>query len=166
MAKISALALAAAAVLALVALSSTPAFVATPARPRTAQVARPATATPEAAGEAPAVQPAAVAALVGLLVGLASSPLAASAGVARSLPDFALSRPEYMQGIDASNSATKPGEVDYVTRSQIQWVQMPKAREEALDHNSRVREGPAKAERVEKVMSQLRELASEADIPA
>jgi len=112
------------------------------------------------------VATAAVAALVGVLVGLAAGPQVASAGVARPLPDFALTRPQYMQGIDASNSATKPGEVDYVTRSKIQWMQMSKAREEATLHNARVREGPSKEERVEKVMKQLREFAPEADIPA
>merc|ERR1719152_687348 len=55
------------------------------------------------------------AAMVGLLAGLISGPQVA--GAAR--PDFLLKRPDYMLGIDAANTSTKRGEIDFVTRSQI-----------------------------------------------
>ena len=33
---------------------------------------------------------------------------------------FSVVRPSYMQGVDAALAATKPGEIDFVTRSRIE----------------------------------------------
>mmetsp|Transcript_89786 Transcript_89786/g.279343 ORF Transcript_89786/g.279343 Transcript_89786/m.279343 type:complete len:166 (-) Transcript_89786:366-863(-) len=126
---------------------------------------------PGAATTAPAAQDlpvhaGVVAGLVGLAVGLLASPQLAAAGVARSLPGFSLARPEYMQGDNAANAATKPGEVDYVTRSQIEWLQYPQTVQELQTVDAKLQSVPSKAERVEKVMEQVREFANEADIPA
>lgn len=170
MAKISALVfVAAAAIVVASAEPSRTAFLAAPARRRPVQPASAPHPAPEAVGQPSGPitggLPATAAVIAGLLIGLAAAPLTASAGIARTLPDFSLSRPEYMQGVDASNAATKPGEVDYVTRSQIQWMQLPKTGEELAQVRERIKDALPKADFVEKAKEHLQELAGKADIP-
>ena len=68
---------------------------------------------PEPASDAGAVV---MGVLAGLVVGLAVP----AATWAAPLPEFQLERPGFMQGIDAALAATKPGEIDFVTRSRIE----------------------------------------------
>jgi len=151
----------AAAVLAVVSTVS-PVFLAAPGCRRVEQP-RPHPATP-AEPQGSAVVAGAAAVFVGLAIGLAAGPQMAAAGVTRPLPDFSITRPEYMQGIDASNSAWKPGEIDYVTRSQIEWLQLPKAREEASVAEERLMNAESKEERVQRLMEQARAFVAEADM--
>ena len=65
---------------------------------------------PEARRDVPTGVPVVMAVLAGLVVAFAMPPKAlAQPG---GLPDFSVVRPGYMQGIDAANAATKPGEID------------------------------------------------------
>jgi hypothetical protein len=105
------------------------------------------------------------AAMVGVLVGLVAAPQMASA-VPRSRPDFMLARPDYMQGADAANAAVKPGEVDFVTRSRIEALQFPTALKEADVVKQKMQAAPTKEERLQKAMSQIKELAKVAEIPS
>mmetsp|Transcript_3154 Transcript_3154/g.3678 ORF Transcript_3154/g.3678 Transcript_3154/m.3678 type:complete len:168 (+) Transcript_3154:115-618(+) len=155
--------IAAVAIMAVAMLAST-AFAALPVRQCTVQPPLSPLEAPPAPGSA--AMAGAVASLVGLALGFLTGPQMASAGVARSLPDFSLVRPDYMQGIDASNAAKRPGEVDYVTRSHIEALLLPIAAEELKVESQKFDASPSRADRVEKLMRQLRELAPEADIPA
>ena len=91
--------------------------------------------------------------LAGLVVSLLPQPSWAGTGSAR--PDFQVVRPGYMQGIDAANAASKPGEVDFVTRSRIEAAQFPKALKEVEQVQERLRNQPSKEERVANSLKQL-----------
>uniref|UniRef100_A0A6U9TR73 PSI-F n=1 Tax=Zooxanthella nutricula TaxID=1333877 RepID=A0A6U9TR73_9DINO len=138
---------------------ASPELARAPARPVPAAVEEP------AAGPSAGVAAAVAAAMVGLLVGLTSGPQAASA-VPRGLPSFSLSRPSYMQGVDAANAATRPGEIDYVTRSRIEALQWPEARKEAEMVRAKEQARPSKAERVARAKQQLQQLLATTEIPA
>jgi len=112
-----------------------------------------------------AVAAGAAAVVLGLLVGLVSGPEVASA-TPRPLPDFSLTRPESLMGVDAANAATKPGQVDFVTRSQIEAVQFPSARKEVQRQQEKLRSIPTKAQRVQKAQAQMQQLAKKLEIPA
>jgi len=112
-----------------------------------------------------AVAAGAAAAVLGLLVGLVCGPEAVSA-VPRPLPDFSLTRPESLKGVDAANAATKPGQVDFVTRSQIEAMQFPSARKEIEQQQEKLRSIPTKAERVQKAKAHMQQLAEKLQIPA
>eukprot|EP00441_Pelagodinium_beii_P037244 CAMPEP_0197646946 /NCGR_PEP_ID=MMETSP1338-20131121/23944_1 /TAXON_ID=43686 ORGANISM="Pelagodinium beii, Strain RCC1491" /NCGR_SAMPLE_ID=MMETSP1338 /ASSEMBLY_ACC=CAM_ASM_000754 /LENGTH=164 /DNA_ID=CAMNT_0043220635 /DNA_START=61 /DNA_END=555 /DNA_ORIENTATION=+ len=102
------------------------------------------------------------AAMVGLLAGLVTGPQVAKAG----FPEFSLRVPDYMRGIDAANTATKPGEIDFVTRSRIQALQFPMAMEEVKEFNQLIRDGPSKEERLQREQEMLKELAKVTEIPS
>ena len=53
-----------------------------------------------------------------------------------------------MQGIDASNAATKPGEIDYVTRSRIEAEQFPQALKEMEMTQAKLQDAPTKEQRI------------------
>mmetsp|Transcript_4717 Transcript_4717/g.11096 ORF Transcript_4717/g.11096 Transcript_4717/m.11096 type:complete len:165 (-) Transcript_4717:50-544(-) len=91
----------------------------------------------------------AVAVLVGLLAGLASAPQIAAAVPRASSSDFSLERPAYMQGVDASNAATKPGHIDFVTRSRMEAGQFSQAAEEAKRERVLIESAVSKEARVE-----------------
>eukprot|EP00933_Yihiella_yeosuensis_P080469 TRINITY_DN938_c0_g1_i1.p1 TRINITY_DN938_c0_g1~~TRINITY_DN938_c0_g1_i1.p1 ORF type:complete len:167 (+),score=48.88 TRINITY_DN938_c0_g1_i1:83-583(+) len=96
------------------------------------------------------------AAMAGLLIGLAQSQVASAAGLR---PTFSLVRPDYMQGIDAALAATKPGEVDFVTRSQMEMSMMPETIEEFKKESDILKSAPSKEVRVKQQLEHLRELA-------
>ena len=53
-----------------------------------------------------------------------------------------------MQGIDASNAATKPGEIDYVTRSRIEAEQFPQVVQEIRKTQAKLQDAPTKEQRI------------------
>ena len=79
--------------------------------PRSHKSFTPASAeAPEDRTGAPTGVPVAMAVLAGLVMAF-TAPRAALAQPG-ALPDFSVVRPGYMQGIDAANAATKPGEIE------------------------------------------------------
>mmetsp|Transcript_68412 Transcript_68412/g.160947 ORF Transcript_68412/g.160947 Transcript_68412/m.160947 type:complete len:165 (+) Transcript_68412:47-541(+) len=108
-----------------------------------------------------AVVMAVLATLAGLIMGLAAP---AWAGTGGARPDFQVVRPGFMQGIDAALAATKPGEIDYVTRSRIEASYFPQVKEELKATSMKLQEAPSKQERLEKVSQQLRDYAEGAEI--
>ena len=112
------------------------------------------------AGEAPPQNTNASAGILAVLAGLAltfAAPQNSWAGTGSARPDFQLNRPAYMQGIDAANAATRPGEVDYVTRSRIEALQFPQALKEMEITQQKLSEAPTKEQRVANAMKQLQE---------
>ncbi|CAE7229405.1 unnamed protein product, partial [Symbiodinium microadriaticum] len=110
-----------------------------------------------ATGDAPTTgAPIAMGMLAGLLVAF-MVPRAALAGTGGARPDFQVVRPGYMQGIDAANAASKPGEIDYVTRSRLEAAQFPKAIKELELERTTLAKAPTKQQRLEKVQQQLEE---------
>mmetsp|Transcript_48841 Transcript_48841/g.91494 ORF Transcript_48841/g.91494 Transcript_48841/m.91494 type:complete len:166 (+) Transcript_48841:90-587(+) len=101
--------------------------------------------------------------VAGLAVGLAA-PASSWAGTGGARPDFQVVRPGFMQGIDAALAATKPGEIDYVTRSRIEASYFPQVKEELKATSMKLQEAPSKQERLEKVSQQLRDYAEGAEI--
>eukprot|EP00931_Biecheleriopsis_adriatica_P020497 TRINITY_DN1367_c0_g1_i4.p1 TRINITY_DN1367_c0_g1~~TRINITY_DN1367_c0_g1_i4.p1 ORF type:complete len:168 (-),score=52.11 TRINITY_DN1367_c0_g1_i4:126-629(-) len=107
----------------------------------------------------------AAAATVGLLAGLVTGPDAAWARGKREGFYVALERPGYMSGIDAANAATKPGQIDFVTRSRIEFLQLPETLK-ALEKERQILDAaPSKEVRVRNGLAQLREYAKTAQIP-
>ena len=107
--------------------------------------------------------PAFVLALVaGLMVGLAPPSFA---GTGSGRPDFQVVRPGYMQGIDASNAATKPGEIDYVTRSRIEAEQFPEVLKEIRKTQVKLQDAPTKEQRIENYRKGVEEYKKSAEIP-
>ena len=53
-----------------------------------------------------------------------------------------------MQGIDASNAATKPGEIDYVTRSRIEAEQFPEVLKEIRKTQAKLQDALTKEQRI------------------
>eukprot|EP00441_Pelagodinium_beii_P033351 CAMPEP_0197647180 /NCGR_PEP_ID=MMETSP1338-20131121/24424_1 /TAXON_ID=43686 ORGANISM="Pelagodinium beii, Strain RCC1491" /NCGR_SAMPLE_ID=MMETSP1338 /ASSEMBLY_ACC=CAM_ASM_000754 /LENGTH=164 /DNA_ID=CAMNT_0043220909 /DNA_START=70 /DNA_END=564 /DNA_ORIENTATION=+ len=102
------------------------------------------------------------AAMVGLLAGLVTGPQMAKAGGVQ----FALQVPDFMKGIDAVNAATKPGEIDFVTRSRIEALQFPMAAKEAKEFNQLIKDGPSKEERLQREKVMMQELAKVTEMPA
>ena len=94
------------------------------------------------------------------------APSAASAVSSQPLPAFRIQRPDYMQGLDASNAAIRPGEVDFVTRSQMEALTFPVAAEQLEREQGAIRRAPAKVERVERQQQQVERLAAQEQIPA
>ena len=103
-----------------------------------------------------------MAVLAGLLIGI-FSPQAALAGTGGARPDFQVVRPGYMQGIDAANAASKPGEIDYVTRSRLEAAQFPKAIKELELERTTLSKAPTKEERLQKVQQQVQEYSQSLD---
>ncbi|CAE7037244.1 nrc-2 [Symbiodinium natans] len=105
--------------------------------------------------------------LAGLMVGLA---VPASSWAVNDLPEFlrprkqrfSVVRPSFMQGIDASLAATKPGEIDFVTRSRIEASYFPQVIEELKQEKVKLEAAPSKKERLEKAAQQMREYAKTA----
>merc|ERR1712117_505995 len=102
---------------------------------------------------------------LGAVAGFATRPTMASA-VPRPLPEFSLVRPDYMQGIDAANASTRKGTIDFVTRSQLEALQFPKAREEVRKQEAAAKAAPSKEQRVQRVQAQAQRLASLLEIPS
>mmetsp|Transcript_127517 Transcript_127517/g.303007 ORF Transcript_127517/g.303007 Transcript_127517/m.303007 type:complete len:159 (+) Transcript_127517:89-565(+) len=119
------------------------------------------------AGEAPPEQtPNVSAGFLAVLAGLVLSFAAPSwAGTGTNRPVFQLDRPAYMQGIDAANAATRPGEVDYVTRSRIEALHFPQALKEMEITQQKLSEAPTKEQRVANSLKQLEEYNKVAEIP-
>jgi len=121
------------------------------------------------AGEAPPEQtPNVSAGFLAVLAGLVLSfaaPQNSWAGTGSARPDFQLDRPAYMQGIDAANAATRPGEVDYVTRSRIEALHFPQALKEMEITQQKLSEAPTKEQRVANSLKQLEEYNKVAEIP-
>jgi len=102
------------------------------------------------------------AAMVGLLAGLITGPQVARA----ARPDFLLQRPDYMMGIDAANTSTKRGEIDFVTRSQINALEYPEALKESKAIQERMKTAPSKETRLQREKQQLKDLVKTTNIPA
>jgi len=100
-----------------------------------------------------------LAAALGLTAGYLIPGSKSALAVPRALPDFSLTYPESMKGVDAANAATKPGQFDYVMRSRIEASQFRKARQELVREQEQLRSIPSKAERVQRAQGQLEELA-------
>ena len=101
----------------------------------------------------------------GAMAGFASGSTVASA-VPRPLPEFSLIRPEYMQGVDAANAATSPGTIDFISRSQIEASQFPKAREEVRKQDAAFKAAPSREQRVQRAQVQAERLAKSLEIPS
>ncbi|CAE7519908.1 nrc-2, partial [Symbiodinium sp. CCMP2456] len=97
--------------------------------------------------------------LAGVMVGLA---VPASSWAINDLPEFSVVRPSYMQGVDAALAATKPGEIDFVTRSRIEASYFPQVLEELKQERVKLEAAPSKQERLEKATQQMREYAQTA----
>ncbi|CAE7037262.1 nrc-2 [Symbiodinium natans] len=97
--------------------------------------------------------------LAGLMVGLA---VPASSWAVNDLPEFSVVRPSFMQGIDASLAATKPGEIDFVTRSRIEASYFPQVLEELKQTRVKLEAAPSKEERLAKAAQQMKEYAKTA----
>mmetsp|Transcript_54610 Transcript_54610/g.140570 ORF Transcript_54610/g.140570 Transcript_54610/m.140570 type:complete len:167 (+) Transcript_54610:85-585(+) len=108
----------------------------------------------------------AVAAVVGVLAGLILGPTVASAVSSQPLPSFRVTRPEYMQGVDASNAAIWPGQTDFVTRSQMEALTFPQAREQLQQEQTAIKAAPSKERRVGKEQQKMQELATLTEIPS
>merc|ERR1712107_104593 len=100
------------------------------------------------------------AAVVGLLAGMVTGPKVAMAA------DLFLRRPDYMTGIDAANAATRPGEIDYVTRSRVEALQYPQSMEEAKAVRELIKNAPTKEQRLQREKVVLEELAKKTELPA
>merc|ERR1719422_1808364 len=145
------------------AFSALPALQGPPKGARTPQPPVPPAAESADLGCAAAV---AAASVLGLVAGLLTGPAAASAVSSKPRPAFQLERPAYMQGIDASNAASSKGQVDFVTRSQMEALKFPEARAELKEEQGRIRSAPPKLERVQRQQQDLEKLAADEDIPA
>ncbi|CAE6919462.1 nrc-2 [Symbiodinium sp. CCMP2592] len=97
--------------------------------------------------------------LAGVMVALA---VPASSWAINDLPEFSVVRPSYMQGVDAALAATKPGEIDFVTRSRIEASYFPQVLEELKQERVKLEAAPSKQERLEKATQQMREYAQTA----
>lgn len=93
--------------------------------------------------EQPASEPAADASVqpfvvlaAGFAAGLLVSAQVAVAGTGKDRPVFQVVRPDYMKGVDAAGAATKPGQVDYVTRSRMELSSMQEAEKELAQDES------------------------------
>ena len=95
--------------------------------------------------ERPNIPAVVLAVLAGVIVGFAPPSFA---GTGSGRPDFQVVRPGYMQGIDASNAATKPGEIDYVTRSRIEAEQFPEVLKEIRKTQVKLQDAPTKEQRI------------------
>ncbi|CAE7313374.1 unnamed protein product [Symbiodinium natans] len=118
---------------------------------------------PEARRDVPTGVPVVMAVLAGLVVAFAMPPKAlAQPG---GLPDFSVVRPGYMQGIDAANAATKPGEIDFVTRSRIEAAQFPQAVKELQKEKATIeKNAPTKEERLQRYRQQAQAYSQSASI--
>ncbi|CAE7037238.1 unnamed protein product [Symbiodinium natans] len=137
---------------------ATVAFVAPPLRVSTPRSLPDKVVRPEPPSDAGTVV---MGVLAGLMVGLA---VPASSWAVNDLPEFSVVRPSFMQGIDASLAATKPGEIDFVTRSRIEASYFPQVIEELKQEKVKLEAAPSKKERLEKAAQQMREYAKTAQI--
>jgi len=103
------------------------------------------------------------AAVIGVLAGLVTGPKMA---MAASGADPLMRRPDYMQGIDAANAATRPGQIDYITRQRIEALQFPQSMEEAKAANELVKKAPTQEQRVQRQKAVLEELSKTTELPA
>merc|ERR1712032_918878 len=101
----------------------------------------------------------------GAVAGFASGSTVAMA-VPRPLPEFSLIRPDYMQGVDAANAATSRGTIDFITRSKIDALQFPKAREEVRKQEAAFKMAPSREQRVQRAQAQAERLAVFLEIPS
>ncbi|CAE7864724.1 unnamed protein product [Symbiodinium microadriaticum] len=96
--------------------------------------------------------------LAGLIVGVAL-PASSLAGTGGARPDVQVVRPGLMQGIDGASAATKPGEIDHVTRSRSEASYFPQVLEELKQEKAKLEAAPSKHERLIQDMQQMREYA-------
>ncbi len=111
--------------------------------------------------ESPNMPAVVLAVLAGLIVGFAQPSWAGTGG---GRPDFQVVRPGYMQGIDAANAASKPGEIDYVTRSRIEAAQFPEAFKEMQKAQAKLQDAPTKEQRIANYWKGVEEYKKSAEI--